>query len=242
MKKFLTKKAVPVAIATSIGALFALSLHVELGEILVGACDLMVGLVIYNVVSDIVDKFCDTRKLVNAHLFVYDGATLAGAYMAARFVHTDTIMGFVWLGAAAILFAFAVFYFNQVYKQGLKKEADWDEWARRKAMPKLLKLVAKKDEEGIVDVLGWVLRYNCRLEDYRKGSDPDRPFDADRRNWRELMKSDVATDKQTAGIVKTKLVELAQKLVATGYNGEDVAMFDAEQEGDTDTTSKKEGN
>ena len=183
--------------------------------------------VIFDITWDFWDKFGDkdTRDKTlswkgGAWTVLGIGACLTfGAFLWTL----DPTLTLVYLGLTVLLAAGSIAVFFLVYLPAVMKTIDHEWLLRRRFLKRLVEAVRGGRAEDVIGILGKVCSYQCVSDDYRKGPDVARPtFDEKGRTLSQLEKSKDTADKLTAKAVRATLTTIAQRLVQTGYSGEDI--------------------
>lgn len=192
--------------------------------------------VIFDIAWDFWDKFedKDTRdKTLSWKGILWTVLALSACVTFGAFLWTlDPLMTLVYGGLTLLLGAGAFGAFLFIYHPSVLKTVDHEWLLRRRFCKRLVHAVKEGDADGVLGILAKVCSYQCVGDDYRKGPDEARPtYDDKGRTLAILEASKENVDKLTAKSVRSTLSLVAQKLLQTGYDGEDVkAHYDTKKE------------
>lgn len=245
MRKNVLEKLIDVAMIT----LIMTAIHLRNGgglEVSVQVlCYMLMASVIGITVVDTVHIAFEEPELANWKLYVGSAILLAGAWMHGRFFFSESWFGYIYAGISLVLYGCGVWWMVSPYHLSVIGKPALEVYRRKRfsgrierCVEKIRKAIGDKENDRAKKLTGrlrrllaHVLLFYCPNNNYKAIPAFGTPFDPDNgKDYHCLARKQADGDAVKAEKAWQHICTVADMLIQTGYNGEDLkAMDDADR-------------
>lgn len=241
MRKNVLEKLIDVAMIT----LIMTAIHLRNGgglEVSVQVlCYMLMASVIGITVVDTVHIAFEEPELANWKLYVGSAILLAGAWMHGRFFFSESWFGYIYAGISLALYGCGVWWMVSPYHLSVIGKPALEVYRRKRfsgrierCVEKIRKAIGDKENDRAKKLTGrlrrllaHVLLFYCPNNSYKALPAFGTPFDADNgKDYHCLARKQADGDAVKAEKAWQHICTVADMLIQTGYNGEDLKAMD----------------